>query len=285
MLQKKSSSSVNNNTFFESKNLTKLNDDEQISDQRILQRTDTNRFSLKTKKHNTFFQNFAKSVGMHHKLYDASDAQRDNMFKLNAYTKKTATAVGKVLGYCCSSSNYPIHELLDSIPKSCEFIDKPGCYLLIKCKGKNFPAFIATDQQGVMFNFCINVINTTQIDKKNKSHPVNHVLTALSKKHESSPTKKHKASHQYIVKTSTERFDIKRHERPTFTQRDVELSGDYLVLDLPKEKKEKAEYLYIYVVSPIKTRVSIAISFTSERYFRMQKTIGFKAFSQSHILE
>lgn len=286
--QKKQQGSTGSFRHYESQNLSQCKEEEDLSS-KTLQRLNTNKFSITTKKYNTFFQDYVTNISSHHKVLKDLSFEKPDFSQLVQYKSETAVSIGQILGLE-ADKHLHINELTDSIPKSCCFHEKQACYLFIKCRRKTFPVYICCDQIGAKFTYHAKFIQT--LPSKEKHHqksaytPKYKALKIISNRSgncDKSHGLDHKNTGLFINTSLNKTLDVNSIEKPSLTNYDAKQKGDYVVLELPEHiDEEKLELLYIQIMSPLKTRASFAVSFTKQRYLEIQKKLGFKAFSEKH---
>lgn len=229
--------------------------------------------TLKSSPHQAKFTDTTDKLDHSFRLFDNNGNMLSSFNKLASKIKfGAAESLSEMAGNSTLEKNnryntsQDIIEMLEGNPKSFNFVEKSNFYIYIRCKSREFPAYIVCDKKCLQIKYHINFVSR---DYNVKASSKNIFMVNKSPVSQIKPA-----------------FEVKMNNqvRPSEFSNDLALTGDYIQVDYAKSNliKEKllnkeCEILLIEIVSPVAIRASFTITFSN---IIQKKHLDFEVFSK-----
>ena len=188
-------------------------------------------------------------------------------------TNKLQNSLTHLLGHD-STSLQPIVELKEAIPKYTDFKNTNNFQFYIDCKNKLFPAYICPNKTDINCTYYINLDNIEEKMNTNTGS-LSSKINGMNKSPKKNCTKK---------LFNPKKINAKLIRRPDDVFHDAILHGGYVQFDLNNHYKcdKSFDTMCVLVICKSKVGATFSVSFTSEKYLKMNDKTKFEAFSNKH---
>ena len=194
---------------------------------------------------------------------------------------------------------YPVYNFNEGVPRTIDVTnDKKSCYLWIECFEKNFPCHIVTNQKGVSLEVCIKFFSLEDLVDLNLSFCQKTNINSLTKQELLHVLKKIKFSN--LPRPGKDEYDLYMHgnilhvnppkntgnnipnSRPTANSKDLVTSQNLNKSSIDNLNnnfsQKKCDFMLCFLYTPIKKKVIVSFSFTSEKYLIIKSRFKFDLF-------